>query len=110
MASPSTPTPKDRFTALDTLALVRELRGLGPARLDKAFDLPAGGWSLALRVPGAGRRELLLVPGRYAAVVADAPVHAEELSPVAKELRRLLTGAALRSIAEPHGERFLQLS
>jgi predicted ribosome quality control (RQC) complex YloA/Tae2 family protein len=106
---PGTPTPKDRFTSVDTLALVRELRALHRARVDKAFDLPAGGWSVVLRVPGQGRRELVLVPGRYAALVQEGVAHAEELSRVAKELRRLLTGAVLRSVAEPRGERFLEL-
>jgi predicted ribosome quality control (RQC) complex YloA/Tae2 family protein len=105
----ATPTPKDRFTSLDTLALVRELRRLGHARVDKAFDLVAGGWSLALRVPGEGRQELLLVPGRFAALLKESPVHSEELTPFAKELRRLLAGASLQSVAEPGGERFLEV-
>jgi predicted ribosome quality control (RQC) complex YloA/Tae2 family protein len=104
------PSPKDRFTALDTLALVRELRALDRARVDKAFDLGTGGWSLVLRVPGEGRRELALVPGRYGALLESPPTHAEELSPFAQELRRLLTGAMLRGVAEPAGERFLELS
>ncbi len=106
----SSPTPKDRFTALDTLAVVRELRELGPARVDKAFDVPPGGWSLALRAPGHGRRELLIVPGRYVALLERGLDHSEELSPLAKELRRLLTGAALRSVHEPAGERVLQVA
>ena len=104
------PSPKDRFTALDALAVVRELRALGPARVDKAFDLTGGGWSLVLRVPGEGRRELVMVPGRYAAVLEKGLDHPADLSPVAKELRRLLTGAVVRSIAEPGGERLVQLS
>lgn len=107
---PGVPSPKDRFTSLDTLAVVRELRALGYGRVDKAFDLTGGGWSIVLRAPGEGRRELVLVPGRYAALVAEGPSHTEELSPFARELRRLLTGAALRSIAEPRGERYLELS
>ena len=107
---PISPSPKDRFTSLDTLAVARELRALERARVDKAYDVAGGGWSLSLRVPGAGRRELLLVPGRYAALLSDAPEHPEELSPFARELRRLLTGAGLRSVAEPHGERYLELA
>ena len=105
----SLPTPKDRFTALDTLAVVQELRALGPAHLDKAFDVPGGGWSIVVRAPGAGRRELVFVPGRYAALLAEGPEHSEVLSPVAKELRRLLTGATLRRALDPGGERILQL-
>jgi predicted ribosome quality control (RQC) complex YloA/Tae2 family protein len=105
-----TPTPKDRFTSLDTLALVRELRALGRARVDKAFDLPAGGWSLSLRVPGGGRREIALVPGLYAALVPTGLEHSEELSPLARDLRRLLVGGALGEVAEPGGERYLELA
>jgi predicted ribosome quality control (RQC) complex YloA/Tae2 family protein len=103
------PTPKDRFTAIDTLAVVRELRAHARGRVDKAFDLPNGGWSLALRVPGEGRRELLLVPGRYAAYLPFGSERSEELSPFARELRRLLTGAVLERVTEPEGERFLEL-
>ncbi len=104
------PTPKDRFTSLDVLALARELNALDRARVDKVFDLAAGGWSVALRVPGLGRRELVLVPGRYGALLVEAPPHSDTLGPFAKELRRLLTGAVLRAVAEPSGERFLELS
>jgi predicted ribosome quality control (RQC) complex YloA/Tae2 family protein len=103
------PTPKDRFTSLDTLAVVRELRGIAHARVDKVFDLPGGGWSLAFRVPREGRRELLLVPGRFAALLSGAAGHTEELSPFARELRRLLEGAVLADIPEPAGERFLEI-
>jgi predicted ribosome quality control (RQC) complex YloA/Tae2 family protein len=106
---PGVPTPKDRFTSLDTLALVRELRALRHARVDKAFDLPGGGWSLTLRVPREGRRELLLVPGRFAALLSESIAHAEELSPFARELRRLLEGAVLEEVADPRGERFLEV-
>jgi predicted ribosome quality control (RQC) complex YloA/Tae2 family protein len=107
---PGIPSPKDRFTSLDTLAVVRELRALERARVDKAYDVTGGGWSLSLRVPGEGRRELLLIPGRYAALLAVAPEHPEELSPFARELRRILTGAGLRGAAEPNGERYLELA
>ncbi len=103
------PTPKDRFTSLDTLALVHELRATSRARVDKAFDLPRGGWSVTFRVPREGRRELLLVPGRYAAYLGETSTHGEELSPFARELRRLLEGAVLESVPNPGGERFLEL-
>ncbi len=106
---PGDPLPKDRFTSLDTLAVARELRALGPARVDKAFDLVAGGWSLTLRSVRSGKLELVLVPGRYAVLVEEGPRRAEELTPFAKDLRRLLSGAALRSVSEPQGERFLEL-
>lgn len=105
-----TPTPKDRFTSLDTLAVVRELRGLGNARVDKAFDAEGPGWSVSFTVAGEGKRELVVVPGRYAALLPSLRPHAEELSPLARELRRLLGGAVLRSVAEPAGERYLELT
>ena len=107
---PAAPSPKDRFTSLDTLAVARELRALGPVRVDKAFDAADGGWSLTLRSAKDGRRELLLVPGRFAALLAGPLDHREELSPFARDLRRLLAGAALKSVAEPRGERYLELT
>ena len=106
---PGVPTPKDRFTALDILALVRELRSVVRARVDKVFDLPSGGWSVVLRVPREGRRELLLVPGRFSVLLATAVAHAEELSPFARELRRLLEGAVLSEVPNPGGERLLEV-
>ncbi|HLM70136.1 MAG TPA: NFACT family protein, partial [Thermoplasmata archaeon] len=104
------PTPKDRFTSLDTLALVHELRAVRHARVDKAFDLPGGGWSLTFRVPREGKRELLLVPGRFAALLSEAVPHGEELSPFARELRRLLEGAVVEDVPDPGGERFLEMT
>ena len=107
---PATPTPKDRFTALDALALVRELRAIGPARVEKAFDAGPGAWSLTLHPPKEAKRELVIVPGRYAALLPGTRDHSEELSPVARELRRLLTGAMVRGVADPGGERYLELT
>lgn len=106
---PEAPTPKDRVTSLDTLAIARELRSLDRARIDKVFDLPSAGWSFALRAPGVGRRELLVVPGRYAALLSADVGHHEELGPFARDLRRLLTGGVLGSITDPGGERLLEL-
>ncbi|MGI0150569.1 MAG: ribosome rescue protein RqcH [Thermoplasmata archaeon] len=101
---------KDRFTSLDTLAVVRELRALGRPRIDKAFDDPSGaGWILALRTPGSGRRDLKIIPGRYAALLPGGGERSEELGPMARELRRLLAGGILASVAEPAGERYLEM-
>ncbi len=101
---------KDRFSSLDMLALVREVRALGPARVDKAFDDPGSdGWVLALRVRGEGKRELRIAPGRFAAVRPPGAERSEELSPLARELRRLLSGAVIVSVAEPGGERYLEV-
>ena len=61
-----------------------------------------------MRIPGEGRRELVLVPGRYAALAKEVE-HSEELGPLAKELRRLLTGTKLVTANEPGGERYLEV-
>ncbi|HEV2316904.1 MAG TPA: NFACT family protein [Thermoplasmata archaeon] len=106
----ATAPAKDRFTSLDTLALVRELRTLGRFRVDKAFDDPEhGGWILTLRAPARGRRAFRIVPGRYAAVLAEVPERSEDLTPFARELRRLLSGAVCNGIGDPGGERYLEL-
>jgi predicted ribosome quality control (RQC) complex YloA/Tae2 family protein len=86
---------KDRFTSVDTLAVVRELRSLGRAHVDKAFDVGPGRIALTTRAPGLGKRSLLVRPGQYAALVESLPERDEELSPLSKELRRVLSGAAL---------------
>ncbi|MCI4349555.1 MAG: NFACT family protein [Thermoplasmata archaeon] len=99
---------KDRFTSLDALALSRELRGYLGARIDKAFDHEGGGWAVTFRNAARGKRELVIVPGRYATLVGES-AHTDELSPLSKELRRLLTGARLRGAVEPAGERYLEL-
>ncbi len=108
MAEPSPGPLKDRFTALDTRALVREIRSLSRARVDKVFDHPGPGWSIALRVPGEGRRDLVIVPGRFAALVGRTEA-TEGLSPMARELRRLLVGTRLDRATEPGGERYLEV-
>jgi predicted ribosome quality control (RQC) complex YloA/Tae2 family protein len=109
MSTAGTPARKDRFTALDTLAVARELRLLGWARVEKASDLAIGGVSVALRSRDAGRRDLALVPGRFAALLEEPAERSEELSPIAKELRRLLTGAILSDVPDPRGERYLEM-
>ncbi|MCI4317231.1 MAG: NFACT family protein, partial [Thermoplasmata archaeon] len=109
MATSSSESVKDRVTSLDTLAVVRELRSLGRARVDKAFDVLPSGWSVVFRVPSEGRRELVIVPGRFAAVVEEGVTHAEELGPLSKELRRLLSGAVLTDVRDPRGERYLEI-
>lgn len=108
-ADPRTPPAKDRFSSLDTLALTRELRPWVGARVDKAFDLAPTGFALTLRHASLGRGELRFVPGLFAAIVARGGDHAEELSPFAKELRRLLSGAQLTEVPDPGGERYLAL-
>jgi predicted ribosome quality control (RQC) complex YloA/Tae2 family protein len=100
---------KDRFTSLDTLALAREIRGLGRAHVDKGFDAGPGAWSLTLRAAGEGRRELFLHPGRYAALRAISPDHPEEPGPLARELRRLLSAAVVTDVPDPGGERYLEV-
>ncbi|HKV90677.1 MAG TPA: ribosome rescue protein RqcH, partial [Thermoplasmata archaeon] len=100
---------KDRFTALDTIAVARELRALGRAHVDKVFDLGPDRFGVTFRAPGVGKRILVLRPGQYAALVADMPERDEELSSLSKELRRVIGGSALGRVADPDGERFLEL-
>ncbi len=103
------PTPKDRASSLDLRAVVREARRWVGARLEKAYDLAPGGLSLSFRARDAGRAELEIVPGRYAAVVPAGQEHAEGISPLAREVRRVATGASLRDVRAPSGERYLEL-
>ncbi|MCI4362161.1 MAG: NFACT family protein [Thermoplasmata archaeon] len=100
---------KDRFTSVDTLAVVRELRSLGRAHVDKTFDVGPGRIALTLRAAGVGKRSLLVRPGQYAAVIETLAEHDEDLTPLAKELRRVLAGAALVSVSGPGGERYLAM-
>ncbi len=101
--------PKDRFTSLDTRAVGRELSAVAPAWLDRVFDAGASGVALAMRSPKEGRRELLIVPGVYAALLPGPREHAESLGPVARELRRLLGSAQLVSAYSRPGDRVLEL-
>jgi predicted ribosome quality control (RQC) complex YloA/Tae2 family protein len=103
-------TIKDRFTSLDTLALAREVRALGRAHVDKAFDAGPDRWSLTLRAPERGRRELRLAPGRYGALVEGMGPRTDEPGPLARELRRLLSGAVLADVPETGGERSLEIA
>ena len=96
---------RDRFTSLDTLAVVRELRGLGRAYVDKAFDGPDGSVTLALRSPSSGRRELLIRPGYFAALLDGPLPHPEEPGAFARDLRRLLSRALVTDVPDPGGER-----
>ncbi|MHB1434701.1 MAG: ribosome rescue protein RqcH [Thermoplasmata archaeon] len=109
MTSATPPEPKDRFTSLDTRAIARELSAFAPAWLDRVFDAGPSGIALAMRSPKEGRRELLIVPGIYAALLPGPREHAESLGPVARELRRLLGSAQLSSARSRPGDRVLDL-
>ena len=100
---------KDRFTSLDTLALVRELRGLGRAHIDKVFDAGPSAWTILLRAPGLGKSELHLVAGRFGALLREGAPRREGLTPLASTLRRWLSGGRIASVAEPGGERLLRI-
>ncbi len=109
MTAGTAPEPKDRFTSLDARAIARELAAFAPAWLDRVFDAGASGVALAMRSPKEGRRELLIVPGIYAALLPGPREHAETLGPVARELRRLLGSAQLISARSRPGDRVLEL-
>ncbi|MCI4321580.1 MAG: NFACT family protein, partial [Thermoplasmata archaeon] len=99
---------KDRFTSLDTLAVARELRALGRAHVDKAFDIGPGRFGISFRAPGLGKRILVLRPGQYVALLGSLTERDEELTPISRELRRVLGGAALSDVSDPGGERYLE--
>ena len=100
---------KDRFTSLDTLALVREVRSAGRLFVDKVFDVGPDVWEMTLRGPGTGKWALRLVPGRYAVLRREVGTHAEELGHLSRELRRHLGGNAITAVVEPRGERFIEI-
>ena len=109
MPTPPEGTEKDRFTSLDALALASEVRALGRAHVDKIFDVAPDAFALSIRAVGAGRREILLVLGRYGALLDKGVEHAEEPGPLARELRRLLSGSIISDVPDPAGERHLEL-
>lgn len=99
--------PKERFTALDVRALARDLRSLERPRVDKAFDYGTSGWILSFRGRAEGRRDLVLEPGRFAALLEEGPPHPEAPGPFARDLRKHLAGSVLGAVADPAGERTL---
>jgi predicted ribosome quality control (RQC) complex YloA/Tae2 family protein len=109
MEAPPLLPPKDRFTALDTLALARELAGLDHPRLDKVFDHDGGGWIISFRTRSDGRRDLLVIPGKYGAISPEPLPHPEVPEGLAVDLRRLLAGSLLGSVTDPAGERVLEM-
>ncbi|HLY76331.1 MAG TPA: NFACT family protein [Thermoplasmata archaeon] len=109
MSDAATGPAKDRFTSLDTLAVVREIRAAGPLFVDKLFDVAPETWEMTLRAAGKGKWALLLASGKYATLRRETGPHAEELGHLTKELRRHLAGIALTGVAEPRGERLLEL-
>ncbi len=102
---------KEGFSALDTQALVRELRALGRAWFDKAYELPGERLLLTLRVQEKGKWELLVAPGRFAVLrPSGGSERPDEPGRLGVELRRQLTGAPLLSVNQPEGERYLELA
>jgi predicted ribosome quality control (RQC) complex YloA/Tae2 family protein len=100
---------KDRFTSLDALALAREVRSLGRAHVDKIFDAGPEAFGISIRAAGSGRRELLLVLGRYGALLDTSVEHAGEPGPLAREMRRLLSGSIITDVPDPAGERHIEM-
>ncbi|MCI4366591.1 MAG: NFACT family protein [Thermoplasmata archaeon] len=101
--------PKDRFTSLDALALARELRAMESPHVDKAFDYGEHGWVLALRSRRERRRDLVIQPGSFGALALESVEHGESPRPFARELRRLLAGSVVVGVAEPGGDRILDM-
>lgn len=108
-APPGAPAAKEGFSALDTLALVRELRTLGRAWFEKAYELPGERVLVTFRVQGQGKWELLIAPGKFAFLRPSTAERPDEPGHLGMELRRQLTGAPLLSVNQPEGERYLEL-
>lgn len=100
---------KSAFSALDTLAVARELRALPKAWFDKAYDATGDRLLITFRVAGEGRRELTIAPGRFAVMRDVTTSHPEVPGQFAGELRKALTGAPLLGVNQPGGERLLEL-
>ena len=83
---------------------------MGPVRIDKVFDTGSGAVSLTLRRGGQEKRELLIVPGRYAAVLPSGVPHTEELSHLVRELRRWLSGSVIQEVTQSGGERYFEIT
>jgi predicted ribosome quality control (RQC) complex YloA/Tae2 family protein len=100
---------KDRFSSVDTLALVREIKATGHPRFDKVHDLPGGRFLFVFRVQGEGRKNLVVEPGKFAAFTGDMGEHPQTPGPFASDLRRLLSGAPLATLTQPGGERYVEM-
>jgi predicted ribosome quality control (RQC) complex YloA/Tae2 family protein len=100
---------KERFSSLDTHAFFRELTALGRAWFEKAYQLPGGRLLITFKASGEGKRDVVVEPGRFAALVTSPVERPPEPGPFASELRRLLGGAPLKEIVQPGGERYLEL-
>jgi predicted ribosome quality control (RQC) complex YloA/Tae2 family protein len=102
--------PKDSFSSLDILALADELRAVGKAWFDKAYDLPQGGFLFTLRTEAQGKRWLKVLPGRCLALLAQEVPHLPEPGPFVQSVRKLLSGLPLAQVEQPGGERYLELA
>ncbi len=111
-ASPTPPPPsrKDRFSALDTLALVRELRALPRVWFDKASQLEEGRVIISLKVQTEGRWEWLIEPGIFSVLRPHQTTLPEEPGGFSTTLRRHLQGAPLLGAEQPGGERYLEVA
>ena len=107
---PSPPPRKDRFSALDTLALVRELRALPRVWFDKASQLADGRLLLSLKVQPEGRWEWLIEPGVFSVLRPHQTLLPEEPGGFSTTLRRHLQGAPLLGAEQPGGERYLEVA
>ena len=101
---------KDRFSSLDTMALLREIRAMPKAWLDKSFDLPEEGFLLSFHLQGGGRRDLWTIPGRFGVLRTEPAPRPESPGPLATEVRRWLSGAPLLEVLQPEGERYLEMT
>lgn len=102
---------KDAFSAVDTLALSLELKAMGKARFEKAYDLPNGSFLLTFKAEGREKKKLVVVPGKYAAFTdAESVEHEESPGPFSTSLRQIFGGMMLTRVDQPGGERYLEFA
>jgi len=101
---------KERFSSLDTLALVREIGALPKAWIDKAFDMGEDRVLLSLRLAGGGRRELYCHLGRFAVLRSEPWQKPSPPGALSTEIRRWVQGAPLLGVWQPPGERYLEFT
>lgn len=102
--------PKEDFSSVDVHAVAAELRSLGKAWMEKAYDLEGKGLLITLRTTERDKLKLVIVPGQYVALVSGDVGHLPEPSSFAQSIRKYLAGLPLEAVEQPGGERYLELS
>lgn len=95
------------LSSLDVLYLARELAFLEDAYIDRVYEVEPGEFLLRTRHPQRGRGALLVRPGSYACLVAEAPEAPQSPTSLATLLRKHLAGARVRRVDQHEFDRVL---